>query len=75
MKGFYTASEAKNELGLEGTSFWRFIGKEFDAKRVTPQKYGARTYRFPRVQIDAIKERCRIETREDLKRLADGRRS
>lgn len=66
-----TASEARAELGMPSSTFWKFVHE----KNVPRIEYSPRNIRFDRAVIAKLKAAFTVRTPADRDRLADGRRS
>lgn len=71
----WTAQQAMAYLGLSGRTFWRLVWKEFDLGNLTPRRYGPQAFRFLPAEIEALEAKYTIRDRDDIKRLADARRT
>jgi hypothetical protein len=70
-----TTKQAMAVTGLTArSSFWRAIDIERQEGRITPLKYGTRTFRFDPQEIAAFKAR-RLATVDAEIQAADGRRT
>ncbi len=67
-----TPKAAMLRLGLPVTSFWREIWRGVAAGTVAPVKWG-KTYRFDPAEIEQLRAAHRVTSREDLRRMVDGR--